>query len=237
MDPVADLMLEGLCKTLSSSASLPPCLGALHHSGDDMHYRVFPASMENMTTRPSLSVSKALQAGCYRTYRFAVAVKLVSAQLRYHSSPWLPKQWTLDSILLPQSRDSLFVEYDKPYFLARLTPAGIAHTPSAKEDQSFWTLGIVLLELCFGRRLESHPLWSDTNIPRNSLDSCHRQIVAQKWAKDIELEASEDFAKAVKWCLQEAPTTVTTDPWRQDYVQNVLQPLTRCYESMTRSAT
>ncbi|GAB7360745.1 hypothetical protein MBLNU230_g0619t1 [Neophaeotheca triangularis] len=63
-------------------------------------------------------------------------------------------------------------------------------------------------------------------------ESIFKLGVAQEWAQDVELEAGEDYATAVEWCLQRSPNFVRNEKWREEFVRNVVQPLQRCYECM-----
>lgn len=109
-----------------------------------------------------------------------------------------------------------------------LTPTSDGRSP---RDETFWSLGVVLLELCFGKRLEAYDLWN-TSFARNPLDPFQRLVIAQEWARDVELEADGDYAEAVQWCLQRAPIDASRNEWRKEFVQSVIQPLERCCKSM-----
>ncbi len=118
--------------------------------------------------------------------------------------------------------------YDEPYVSTRFDSAG--NTPSAQSNLSFLSLGIVLLELCFGQRFETHPLWQNPAYALLKSDASMRQSIACQWLKDVDGEAGEDYAFAVNWTLRQAPLVVRGNKWREDFAQNVVQPLQRHYE-------
>jgi hypothetical protein len=118
----------------------------------------------------------------------------------------------------------------EPYILARL-PSATNRSSQTTNDRSFSTLAIVLLELCFGIRIEDHPtLWSNTHYASGKSDPGIRQAVAHEWRHEVQGEAGEQYAAAVTWMLLQSPATAKDDSWRADFAQNVVQPLQRHYE-------
>ncbi|KAK4560769.1 hypothetical protein LTR86_005348 [Recurvomyces mirabilis] len=226
---------DGLCMALSQDLCGPLCLGDLHDIHDELHYRLFRDMGQDpiaITVSASTTILPGFQPSFYRLHRFALAVELALAQLRYHTTPWLPDTWSLENIHFRLSPAAVpAVDYQTAHIISSLGSGQAGSDAQQTADHSFWSMGIVLLELCFGRRLESHYLWKDTSIPRNSKDLLHRLTVAQQWAKDVEFEAGSQYASAVKWCLHEAPAGTTSHDWRTEFAGKVLQPLQQCYES------
>lgn len=165
----------------------------------------------------------------YRAYRYGIAFKVAAAQIQYHSTPWLTGQWTLKDVRFLKRRTG--IDYSTPYLLSHFECDPTTTSTSNARDQSFWTLGVVLLELCFGKLLEDHPLFADPSYPRNSKDPFQQHAVANEWAQDVELDADYAYSCVVKWCLQQSPAPGTTD-WRKEFAQHVLQPLQRLCEPM-----
>ncbi|RMZ07397.1 hypothetical protein D0860_05124 [Hortaea werneckii] len=231
-EAVANLMQEGLCKTLSSNATTSTCFGYLHDEHDDVQYRIYSDSENDQGSRGSVTVSTALKSDFrppfYRTLRYGLALKLAIAQLKFHPSPWMPKAWSLDEISLSHGNSPAgIVDFETPHVIAGLDNQAKTSDGHSPRDETFWSLGIVLLELCFGKRLETHDLWS-SSFARNPLDPFQRLAIAQEWARDVELEADTDFAEAVLWCLQRAPIDASRNEWRKEFVQSVIHPLERC---------
>lgn len=99
--------------------------------------------------------------------------------------------------------------------------------------QSLNQLGIVLLELCFGRPLEeqsSRREWpaGGTAAERRGFDL----LAALKWQYDVEEEAGADYSDAVEWCLGRQHQA---DRWRQEMLRKVVQPLQRCRDYLAGS--
>lgn len=164
-----------------------------------------------------------------RVQRYSIALTLASSYLQLHSTPWTNGQWTPNDIYLSidQGTNGRTTCGD-PYLVTRFDTA----TGSATRDRSFSTLGIVLLELCFGRCLEEHELWQQPNYAPLQSDPMMRQTVAVQWLEDVQGEAGDDWVEATEWTLRKAPTVLKDDTWRMDFAEHVVQPLQRCCESM-----
>jgi hypothetical protein len=113
----------------------------------------------------------------------------------------------------------------------------VAHFTSTvpKIDEGFRSIGTLLLELCFGKPLEQHELWNQAGFSAAKTNPMMRQFVACEWSKDVEGEAGEQYANAVKFCLHQCPTILQDEVWRTDFAQAVVWPLQQCYESMQPS--
>ena len=113
----------------------------------------------------------------------------------------------------------------------------IANPPAKVNDSGFSTLAIVLLELCFGRRLEDHPMWESPGYGILQNDHNLRQTVAREWLKEVQEDAGQPYATAVSWALLQSPGVLKDERWREEFAQNVVQPLQRYYEYLHPSKT
>ena len=108
-----------------------------------------------------------------------------------------------------------------------LPPRTFESAPDASKlppfDVSIATLGILLLELCFGYTLESTPHW--TGNPSGSSDLAQDRAAAWEWAERVEGEAGEPWKLAVDWCLGKWRVRTEDDTWRQEFYQVVVEPL------------
>jgi hypothetical protein len=157
-----------------------------------------------------------------------LAAMLASAHLKYFRTPWVHDRWSLEDICFPRDpQDTSRIHVDMPYILADFQePTVISKQHMPILDQGFVTLGIMLLELCFGRLLETHELWSNSKGSLDTADPFHRQFVATQWAKTIDLVIDgPEYIKAVEWCLREGPTDNKDEVWREAFALNVLGPL------------
>jgi hypothetical protein len=206
------------------------CLGTLCPTDDDHPYHFLPnhdsepydfvplSSMLGPDARPFFELRP----------RMKLAAMLASAHLRYFCTPWIPDRWRLQDIFFPKDpQDTNKVHTDMPFILADFQrPSAINPQQMPTTDQGFVSLGITLLELCFGRPLEMHEMWSNANGSLSLADPFHRQYVAGQWAKTIDHQIDgPEYANAVKWCLREAPTDGKDEKWREEFAMNVLGPL------------
>ena len=105
-------------------------------------------------------------------------------------------------------------------------------------DRSLLTLGILLIELCFGTALEDHEL-------RRQFRSAGEQqaatpdstaildlAVAMEWSQSVCGEAGETYAEAVNWCLMGQVASARGAKWREELFANVVRPLQSCHEQL-----
>lgn len=166
-----------LCK-LFKGASVSECICCLQ-KGDDQH-AVHCAEGVSPAT-PGISLLDALGSeDLHRQKRCHIALALGSTQLQLHSSPWINWIWDSGSVLLPITlcaSDARTIHPD-PYVLADFD--AISSTSSPRMDLSFISLGIMLLELGFGKKFTENPLWQQ--FPGREKDPMTRTVVAQTWA-------------------------------------------------------
>ncbi|KAK5112293.1 hypothetical protein LTR85_011565 [Meristemomyces frigidus] len=232
---VHDLLKDGLCKVFSTAPPNDICVGTLVR--DVEAYDVYPTA-EALSLTTSTTLASAMQSNnnpkFTRFQRYGIALALASSQLQLQTSSWLEPTWTAESVHFPVSIDSHNVAtiHGEPYLRADFDTLNGGNHP--QRDRSFSTLGIVLLELCFGVRLEQHGLWQNPVYAAGKTDPLLRQTVACEWLNDVEDEAGGDYALAVSWTLKQAPAVLKDEKWRIEFAENVVQPLQACYESMKR---
>lgn len=140
--------------------------------------------------------------------------------------------WDSGSVLLPTTVDASNAQFihPDPYVLTDFDANSTTSLP--RMDLSFIALGIVLLELGFGKRFNQNPLWQ--KLPGRESDPMTRMFVAQTWAKKMQGTAGEDYALAVSWTLNNGPLEAVDQSWRKDFAENVVQRLQRCCDSLGR---
>lgn len=91
-------------------------------------------------------------------------------------------------------------------------------------------LGIVLLELCFGKLLKEQPCRAK-NPPtgNNTIDRALDLQAAREWHGEVEEEAGHDYSVAVGWCLGGILST-PPDKWREAMRSKVVQSLESCHK-------
>jgi hypothetical protein len=228
---------DGLCRVFSCTTSSADCIGTVLEG--DHEYAVYP-STERVSMAHPTSLADLLRVDSpfrpTRVQRYGIALTLASSHLQLHSTPWLKDYWTSEDVFFPKDQNNIAVLHGEPYILANVDSAS-NNSSAMKKDRSFSTLGIVLLELCFGCRLEGHKMWQTPGYAALQNDPMMRQTIACEWLDDVQGEAGEDYAKAVNWTLRQSPATLKNEQWREGFAQNVVQPLQRYYEYLHPSKT
>lgn len=83
--------------------------------------------------------------------------------------------------------------------------------------------------------LDQHELWQQAGFSAAMTNPMMRHFVAFEWSKDVEGEAGEQYASAVRFCLHQGPAVLQDEKWRTEFAQAVVWPLQQCYESMQPS--
>jgi hypothetical protein len=94
--------------------------------------------------------------------------------------------------------------FDRPY--VQRTISSITTNKMQQGVFDIALLGVVLLELCFGKPIEEHPIRQQNQTSDESIRPSLDFVAALNWLRDVDGEAGEDYFKAVKWCLHESNT-------------------------------
>jgi hypothetical protein len=183
-----------------------------------------------------------------RRQRFALALTLASSFLQLAGTPWIKSHWTKSDVVFFQDpEDPTVVVYERPFVCRDFLPADTfapvqgppTPLPARLGDDTirgFESLGIVLVELCFGTPIELHPLCRQ-DVEAQSSDSLRASpawsplhlVAAIDWLRDVTGEAGLGYAEAVSWCLTGSKTMDTTgDRWRSAMLEKVVEPLGVC---------
>jgi len=231
-----DLATNGLCETIHCGSRTPDdCYGFLVDHDSDRQYSVSNTSdLDTVSAADATTLFKVLETQANSTtltrmQRYSIAATLVSSVVQLESTPWACN-WDAEKVHFPRkaaTSPSQDLVADYPYIL---TDFGASSRPSGVD--TFKALGIVLLELCFGKPLDAHPLWQNPGFAAAKTNPMMRHFVATQWMDDVIGEAGENYANALKWCFQQAPASMVDDKWRADFAQSVAWPLQECFESM-----
>lgn len=183
----------------------------------------------------SLSLNQILQGcnkyGFSRKRRYYLAFTLASSFLQFLETPWLHTPWTKsDIVFINESNDSTKFLLDQPYLdrdpLAREGTATKTQGDPVSPLHPLDVLGIMLLELCFGKSLEDRldTVGTDSNIG-------HKLLAALEWQTEVNDETGSDYSNAVAWCLKDR-RMIPLDKWRQAMLQNVVKPLEKLYQDL-----
>ena len=229
--------ISDLCSMLHNrSHNDHNCLGVLRH--DDDCYALHPADQfqgtldahERLTLKDLLESTSGLN--LTRRQRYSVALTVASSQVQLQSTPWLKTKWDKNDILFFKDKsDPKTILIDQPRLSRDVELENSA--PDEKQqlnDRSITTLGILLLELCFGRTLEAHPIRA--RYPQGQTNPYLDLAAALEWSEQVNEEAGPEFANAISWCLKSNCINPTNDDWRVELYENVVKPLQECHQHL-----
>ena len=211
--------IEDLCSALETSDPNISCLGYL--CSPDRHRHEFRSIKDNQIVSENpllisldelLSRSTKARFELTRKQRYRLAVVLASSLLQLQTTPWLTKNMEKKDIYFEYQGREVMTEH--PY-ICHLFPS-IKHpsaspsptppkdiTPTARSatKASLNQLGILLLELCFGKAIEEQTHIREEFLfngqPHNQTDI----LTAREWIADVEFEAGLEFRNAIKCCF------------------------------------
>ena len=211
--------------------------------GDDEHsYEVHPLlddeqspTVHGETVALSELLNQSTGISLTRRQRYCIALTIASSQLQLQSTPWLGRQWSKnDVVFLRDQKRPNSILFDRPRLSRSFSKADDDALDVARDgDRSITTLGIVLLELCFGTSLENHPVRQGYPFLEGETKYYLDLAAAIEWSEHINEEAGPEFAGAVTWCLQRnSAAVVTNENWRAELYANVVKPLQDCHQHL-----
>jgi hypothetical protein len=218
-----------LCELLGDE-ECGKCMGIIGHDDETYHLHPFkkrkrPDHNGPLTLDHILSTDG--ERNLTRRERYSIALLLASSVAQLQFTPWLTTYITKkDIFFFPCEDDECSVPYHEPFIRQGFPLHTAASSNAEANDCNFFSLGILLLELCFGRRLEDHPLRKKHPAGAGETKQAFDCMAALKWSQSVRDEGGDDYASAVKWCFTGAQNT---DPsWRCDIIKNVIRPLEIC---------
>lgn len=212
------------------------CMGIIGH--EDEMYHLHPLSKRKQPNKNDpltldYILSTNFKGHLSRRQRYSMALLLASSVAQLQFTPWLRTGLTKGDVLLfPCENDNCDIPYCEP-FICQGFPV---NSPAVSEvDCNFHSLGILLLELCFGQRLEDQPFRQQHPAGVGEVKQALDLKAALKWSQIVEDEGGEDYASAVRWCFTGA--TNASKSWRNEIIRNVIRPLEICQEHFKATAT
>jgi hypothetical protein len=211
---------QSLCHLAMNSQTA--VLGShIHTLSDDATndaYRLFTATTA-IDEGLSYSLNDILKGQCtlelYHGPRLSIAHAIAISFLQFYTTPWLNESEMSASICVPVSADGTRLLHEHAF-----VSSSFHHDPNP-DDAVFSLFGILLLELCYNKPLEEHPIFKSR--PESKADPLIRDAVASVWAKDVEHQWGEGGAQAIGWCLHNASSR--NEGWRMKFATNVVEPL------------
>lgn len=171
-----------------------------------------------------------------RRQRIALAFILSSSFLQLLESPWLSDSWQKSDVVFFEDpvHPGVF-KLDEPHLDNCLDREPRISPPTELSrrmqlSSSLEMLGIVLLELCFGKLLKEQPC--RIRYPHTGDSTIERALdiqAAREWHGEIEEEAGYDYSVAVGWCLGGILST-PPDRWREAMHSKVVHSLESCHK-------
>ncbi|KAF2808967.1 uncharacterized protein BDZ99DRAFT_389975 [Mytilinidion resinicola] len=226
-----------LCKLLRNEDDVN-CMGVICHDDETYHLHPFRKRKRPNDGSP-LTLDHVLSNdfGAYlsRRQRYSIALLLASSVAQLHSIAWLGNGLKKEDVFFfPCDDDDCSVPYHEPFIRQGFSPHHLTTSKIEANDCNFNSLGILLLELCFGRRLEDHPLRKRHPTETGETKQAFDLMAALKWSQSVGDEGGDDYASAVGWCFTGANSP--TQSWRGDIIKNVVRPLEMCQEHFKTTA-
>jgi hypothetical protein len=199
-------------------------------NGEKECFCIYPTlKRQNFKMKDAISLGQLLRqnAGSHfsRADRYSIALVLASSHIDLQSSPWLDKNWTKDDIIFLKRDTNILLQ--EPYLVRDVPHNSSQASPPTPEDCSFVSLGIALLELCFGTPIESHPSWHKYGLGTMAIpDPFLLHALALEWRLRVGEEAGPEYAEAVDWCLEFKRTSGGS--WRRELDEKVIGGLECC---------
>ncbi|KAK3303683.1 uncharacterized protein B0T15DRAFT_540968 [Chaetomium strumarium] len=249
--------ITNLCQTLGYShrtiSKVPdslPSIGYLELEDDDTRYYIYPdSSLAPSQTHISLGqiILGEIKPPLTRRQRYRLSLTLASSFVQLKDTAWLQTPWEKGGVFFSLNAEGGTPRLDQPFIVSRFdgvdpkikqtphsggTTGTISSRATGHDVAGIACLGVLLLELCFGRPIESHP--SRIAFPDGERMDQHTRaaldlIAALEWLKEVNDEAGADYTDAVEWCLAGCRTLPSDGSWRRQMMQKVIEPLERCY--------
>jgi hypothetical protein len=212
-------------------------MGVIAH--DDVSYHIHPFVQRKLSGRPvrvnlDHALSDAWTAIVSRPQRFKIAHLVASAVAQLTFTPWLRTKLEKNGIVFFLGDNATTSGHlDEPFIYQVFHNTNATQTPSDASDFTINFLGVLLVELCFGERLENCRM-RKKHPPGDAETKLYIDLrAAKEWSRSVPGEAGEDYTNAVQWCLDS--TGDVGKNWRNDIHCNIIQPLERClaYFKMT----
>lgn len=244
--------ITNLCLTLKDVREGAPCLGFLLDEHRERRFEIHCVRkhLRLPTAQDFVCLGSFLAASSPDTretcsivtfHRKYLALVLASTVLQLHETPWLEERWNKYDICFlrrtDQSREPIFNEpyISKPFAstAASITPIQSVSRSSGGpmvRNKSLFALGVLLIELSYGKPLES--LREPCDMGPNGLQNQYTAwLTASRLIKSREISHREgsSYADAVRRCIKcdfdQIDDTLDDRDFRKAYVEGVVLPL------------
>ncbi|CAN9451693.1 unnamed protein product [Alternaria alternata] len=224
-----------LCQRLSDRL-YGECLAVIGHDKEIFH--LHPTTRDGQVVGdPPTTLDQILshdsEHNISRVQRYTIALLIASSVGQLRSTPWMRNGLCKENIIFyPREDDNQVLVYNEPYIRRNFSHAEFQSSPDVlTNDCNFYPLGILLLELCFGHRLEDDPL-RQRKPTTNDIETRHALdlVAAMEWKESVGGESGGHYAAAVNWCFSSVQDRAKG--WRGDFIRNVIWPLDICIKHL-----
>jgi len=243
-----DETIQCLCSAIHQAPETRTCLGLL--VGDDrMKHRVWVPTGRQAVSRstldtglgPAQTVSLAEMLSTWpkpsRKERLKLGVNLASSVLQLHETEWLDERWTKQDIFF--IREPLTVgtsvrhnvDLNHPVVHQAFTtstpptPQDLAESLLVRCNKSLVSLGIVLIELCYWKDLQSLRTGNSENAVKGA---SAEYSIAVGIVDQLYDDAGFNYGEAVRRCitgLDLRETQLECDEFKKEAYHKIVQPL------------
>ncbi|KAI9740454.1 MAG: hypothetical protein M1834_005034 [Cirrosporium novae-zelandiae] len=228
-----------LCKALREMKK-EACLGLLSDERQQeycisvMKSMVFQESYGHVVSLDSLlSETRRLE----KKDRLALGIKICSTLLQLHGTPWLRENWKKSDISFSDKQSHILARplLTKNFLCGENSqpPEQLTSSHPSQEfpqvrNQILFTLGIALIELWFGKRLEDLRIAADKGI-NGEVNSITDFSAARRLCEEVYDEAGEWYGDAVRRCIycefDQRDNNLHTDSLKEAIHRGVIVPL------------
>jgi hypothetical protein len=228
--------IENLCSTFSEHVPGQACAGLLAPHSDIVTMYTLHSSLSHLQRHSQTASLKFLLKDSQqknhltRRFRYGLALTIASSFLQLHSSPWLTSRWSSDDILFENVNGK--VDLSSPRIRAAFDDTAPA-VGSFATNESLQSLGIILLELLFGKSITDSPQWQRLLLLDSSSRFAKELVAAQLWSCNVHDEAGPEWSTAITWCVRTRSTMPDPKTWRKELHEIVISGLQKTYQSLT----
>lgn len=217
----SEQQIESLCLAIQNAYSYDStsCIGLLVGK-ENPSLRVWPPTSQSSYLAESVSLEKLLTLGTLeKRDLLKLGAQLASAAMQLHGTVWLNEIWGKRDIFFPQcpaeacTLQGKQIAIGKPIlskpFVRRIFESPTRpRSPQESDDvllliynKSLASLGIILVELWFGKRLEDLPGYPQ-GLSSNNQTICSDFVAASQLLETIQNEAGDMYGGAVRRCIR-----------------------------------
>lgn len=224
------------------------CLGYLFdHGREPLGVYLSQSSQSKRDKHKIISLTEMLRKSCFtprqnfldsgnilrRGDRLRMALTIASSVLQLYKTPWLRETWNKSDIKIGVgAADANYEEaYISRSFSETTCQTSTQQNPLAHlvRNETLFALGILLIELCFGRPLETMRTSEDPLGANSRPDIMTDWSTATRLMSSVNDEAGRRYGDVVRRCIycefDKLNTTLENDEFRQAVYDGVVAPL------------